>query len=112
MVSTSFRILAVAMTLAAGAAYGSDDDSRSRHESDARAAGAGATRGAFQTVPNAAAAGEPGFGWQFFANAAGRRAVVISPQGAYYFSRGKGLRPVAGTGVDRSTGAVAPGSRG
>jgi hypothetical protein len=112
MTSTTFRILALAIALAAGTAYGSDDDSRSHRERDARAAHADAARGAFQTVPNAAAPGEPAFGWQYFADAAGRRAVVISPEGTYYFSRGKGLRAVAETGAQQTAAATDPGSRG
>jgi len=48
-------------------------------------------------VSHSAAAGEPGHGWRYFSNPAARRAVVISPNGEYYFSGGDGLRPVAGT---------------
>ena len=46
-------------------------------------------------VANGAAANTPGHGWRYFSDPAARRAVVISPQGDYYFSRGKGLRWVA-----------------
>ena len=46
-------------------------------------------------VPHATAANAPGHGWRYFSDPAARRAVVISPQGDYYFSRGKGLRWVA-----------------
>jgi hypothetical protein len=38
--------------------------------------------------------GEPGHGWQYFRDARESRAVVISPAGDYYHSRGKGLRLV------------------
>ena len=55
---------------------------------------------AMHVVPNAAAPGEPGHGWQYFSDSEHSRAVVISPAGEYYFSRGKGLRRVAGTGGD------------
>jgi hypothetical protein len=44
-----------------------------------------------QAVAVAAQAGEPGHGWQYFRDARGGRAVVISPNGDYYYSRGKGL---------------------
>lgn len=47
-------------------------------------------------VPVAAGPGEPGHGWRYFAAADGRRAVVISPDGAYFLSRGDGLRRVTG----------------
>lgn len=52
---------------------------------------------AMQVVPTSTRAGEPGHGWRYFTDPAARRAVVISPQGEYYFSRGKGLRLVAVT---------------
>lgn len=48
-----------------------------------------------QVVPHSAAPDAPGHGWRYFSDPATRRAVVISPQGDYYFSRGKGLRWVA-----------------
>ena len=46
-------------------------------------------------VPNPAGPDERSHGWQYFSDPAALRAVVISPQGDYYFSRGKGLRWVA-----------------
>lgn len=48
-----------------------------------------------QVVPHDAAANAPGHGWRYFTNPAARRAVVISPQEDYYYSRGDGLRWVA-----------------
>ncbi len=48
-----------------------------------------------QAVPNDAAAEAPGHGWRYFTDPAAFRAVVISPQGDYYYSRGKGLRWIA-----------------
>lgn len=48
-----------------------------------------------RVVPTSASAGEAGHGWRYFVDPAARRAVVVSPQGDYYYSRGKGLRPVA-----------------
>ena len=48
-----------------------------------------------KAVPHSAAADAPGYGWRYFSDPATRRAVVISPQGDYYYSRGKGLRWVA-----------------
>lgn len=50
-----------------------------------------------QVVPTLAGPGQPGHGWQYFSDARAHRAVVISPQGEYFLSRGKGLRPVAVT---------------
>ncbi len=48
-----------------------------------------------QVVANSAAPEAPGYGWRYFSNPAARRAVVISPQGDYYYSRGKGLHWIA-----------------
>ena len=48
-----------------------------------------------RAVPNAAGPGQPGDGWRYFSDPAAHRAVAISPQGEYYFSRGKGLDLVA-----------------
>ena len=64
------------------------------HRSDARPA-ASDDRG-MQAVAHHAAPNEPGHGWQYFTDPAARRAVVISPQGDYYLSQGRGLRWVAG----------------
>ena len=49
-----------------------------------------------QAVPNDAGPQERAHGWRYFSHPEARRAVVISPQGDYYLSRGKGLRWVAG----------------
>ena len=48
-----------------------------------------------QAVVHAANVGEPGHGWQYFSDANAQRAVVISPQGDYYLSQGRGLHWVA-----------------
>lgn len=48
-----------------------------------------------QAVPHGASADTPGYGWRYFADPDARRAVVISPQGDYYYSYGKGLRWIA-----------------
>jgi hypothetical protein len=48
-----------------------------------------------QTVVHDAAANAPGHGWRYFSDPSTPRAVVISPQGDYYYSRGKGLRWIA-----------------
>ncbi len=50
-----------------------------------------------QAVPNNAGPQERAHGWRYFSHPEARRAVVISPQGDYYLSLGKGLRWVAGT---------------
>ncbi|MDO5691202.1 MAG: hypothetical protein Q4G70_01820 [Pseudomonadota bacterium] len=48
-------------------------------------------------VSNSATARDRAHGWRYFSDPATLRAVVISPQGDYYLSRGRGLRWVAGT---------------
>lgn len=48
-----------------------------------------------KVVANEAAPEAPAFGWRYFSDPSTPRAVVISPQGDYYYSRGKGLRWVA-----------------
>ena len=50
-----------------------------------------------QPVAHNAGPGERAHGWRYFSDPATYRAVVISPDGDYYLSRGKGLRWVAGT---------------
>ena len=50
---------------------------------------------ALQPVPNAAAAGQRAHGWRYFSDPQSHRAVVISPQGDYYLSQGRGLHWVA-----------------
>ena len=48
-----------------------------------------------KAVVHDAAADTPGYGWRYFSDPAAHRAVVISPQGNYYYSRGKGLHWIA-----------------
>ena len=49
-----------------------------------------------QPVVHSAASQAPGYGWRYFSDPVARRAVVISPQGDYYYSsRGKGLHWIA-----------------
>ena len=48
-----------------------------------------------QVVSHETASDAPAYGWRYFSDQKARRAVVISPQGDYYYSRGKGLHWVA-----------------
>ncbi len=48
-----------------------------------------------QEVIHSASTNTPGHGWRYFTDPAERRAVVISPQGDYYYSCGKGLHWIA-----------------
>jgi hypothetical protein len=47
-----------------------------------------------QVVAVSPKAGEPGHGWRYFSDRREARAVVISPNGDYYYSRGDGLQLV------------------
>ena len=92
--SLTLRATLATLALAIGTAAVASDDKHRSHER--RAADRDAA--AMQTVPNAAAPGEPGHGWQYFTDREHLRGVVISPDGDYYLSRGKGLRLVASVG--------------
>ena len=72
------------------------DDHHDRAHTARRPHGGG-TDGGMQAVPTTAGPGEPGHGWQYFSDSAAGSAVVISPQGEYFFSRGRGLRLIAVT---------------
>lgn len=48
--------------------------------------------GGMAAVANNAGPGQPGDGWQYFSDVVAGRAVVISPQGDYHLSQGKGLK--------------------
>lgn len=63
---------------------------RESHNIEHRAASSG-----MQPVLTTAAPGQPGYGWRYFSDPVSAIAVVISPQGEHYFSRGDGLRPIA-----------------
>jgi len=72
-----------------------DRDHRRDHAHGVRdGSGEKASRG-MRVVPTSAGPGESGYGWRYFTDPWAHRAVVISPQGEYYYSRGKGLMLVA-----------------
>ena len=94
--TTSLALLTGILVIGAGgAAFAHDDEARDEHDRAKRTTAADPGRDALAVVPNGATPGEPGHGWRYFSDPAGRRAVAISPDGDYYFSRGKGLRLVA-----------------
>ncbi|HJV67701.1 hypothetical protein [Ideonella sp.] len=72
------------------------NDRHDRAHTERRSHGGGMDHG-MQAVPTSASPGEPAHGWRYFSDPAATRAVVISPQGEYYLSRGRGLRLVAVT---------------
>lgn len=73
---------------------GDRDQKRDHQQASEKRAPEGADHG-MQAVVHDAAAGAPGYGWRYFSDPAAPRAVAISPQGDYYYSRGKGLRWIA-----------------
>ncbi len=94
----------LATILGSSVLAGDRDDGNDRDHDRPRienARPAGAFDHGMQAVPHGAGPDERGHGWQYFSDPTARRAVVISPQGDYYYSRGKGLRWVAAaqTGV-------------
>ena len=95
--TTLLASIGILAAVIGGPALAADRD-HNRHErppvADTRAAVSSAA--GMQAVRHNAGADEPGYGWQYFTDPAAGRAVVISPQGDYYLSRGKGLRWVTG----------------
>lgn len=97
MQSTAFlAALGMLAALAGNPALAGDTDAAHDRQ---RAADTNPKRG-MQVVPNPSGPSERSHGWRYFSDPSALRAVVISPQGDYYFSRGKGLRWVAGTPSD------------
>ena len=73
---------------------GDRDHDRARPLAAETRPGASVDQG-MRVVPHNAGPEERAHGWQYFSDPKARRAVVISPQGDYYYSHGKGLRWVA-----------------
>lgn len=53
-------------------------------------------------VSNSSQPGDVAYGWQYFSDSRMAHAVVISPSGEYFLSRGKGLRQITGPTVQAS----------
>ena len=87
-------VLAAAVGAPAWAGDRHDGDRQQRQRAVAQRCAGDPGQG-MQAIVNAAGAQERAHGWQYFSDPAACRAVVISPQGDYYLSRGKGLRWVA-----------------
>ena len=82
-----FRSIGVALALtAAMVAVSARTGDHPRESKDRRHAAAG-----MQAIAVSPKLGEPGHGWQYFSDSRRTRAVVISPTGDYYYSRGEGL---------------------
>lgn len=87
--------IAGAAVLASGAgvasAARSEHGSARSHERHAARADA-----ALREVSNASLPDQASYGWQYFSDPRAVRAVVISPSGEYFLSRGDGPRQVTG----------------
>lgn len=84
--------LGVLAALLAGPALAGDHRHGERSDrAHAEARHANAADLAMQEVANGAAQNEPGYGWRYFTDVGAQRAIVISPEGDYFLSRGKGL---------------------
>ena len=90
----TIALLAAAISAPAFAGDRTPEPPRARKDAQEARAADGFDHG-MHAVPHSAAPDAPGYRWRYFSDPATRRAVVISPQGDYYFSRGKGLRWVA-----------------
>lgn len=87
----------LAAALANPALAGESESAQARDHHRAWVEGRPAVRAVergMQAVPHDASPDEAAYGWQYFSDPGARRAVVISPRGDYYYSRGKGLRRV------------------
>ena len=90
----TLALLAAATSAPAFAQDRATDPQRARKDTKDMRAADGYDHG-MHAVPHSAAPDAPGYGWRYFSDPSTPRAVVISPQGDYYYSRGKGLRWIA-----------------
>ena len=90
---TCIAAIAVVIAVASAPSLGADQEQDQQKTMKTRVA-SGYDKD-MQVVANNAAPNTPGYGWRYFSDPIARRAVVISPQGDYYYSRGKGLQWIA-----------------
>ena len=79
----------VAVVLGIAAAMAAIPSHAENHRKATRDTDRGAS--GMQAVATDTQVGQPGHGWRYFSDSRKGRAVVISPDGDYYYSRGKGL---------------------
>lgn len=60
-----------------------------------------------QVVSNISVPGDASYGWQYFSDPRAKRAVIISPAGEYFLSRGAGPRQITGPEAQVSTTKLA-----
>lgn len=90
----SIALMAAAFSTPLLAGDREHDQRRDRQQTKEKRASEGFDQG-MRMVAHDAAADAPGYGWRYFSDPTTPRAVAISPQGDYYYSRGKGLRWIA-----------------
>lgn len=101
MASIRFSIALAAAAALAGAAalaHQAPSAARQQHAQHHHAQHAGP---ALHVVANDSAPGEASYGWQYFSDPRALRAVVISPSGEYFLSRGDGPRQITGPAGQR-----------
>lgn len=76
--------------------YRADAGSDRRTERKHRDHDRHSARAALQVVPNSSLPDQPSYGWQYYSNSRAKVAVVISPAGEYFLSRGDGPRQITG----------------
>lgn len=69
------------------------------HRAAARAPQPQPDGASWRVVPVVTSPGDAAHGWRYFSDAREHRAVVISPTGEYFYSRGEGLRLVFKAGA-------------
>jgi len=82
-IGVALSLLVTVTALSSCTTAGRDAASGSRHAASE-----------MRSVAVAAKLGEPSYGWRYFTDEHEGRAVVISPNGSYYYSDGEGLRLV------------------
>ncbi|MCL4745013.1 MAG: hypothetical protein KJZ83_06320 [Burkholderiaceae bacterium] len=93
MTSTEF-LTAIAAVLVSGAVVAGSAQAKTR---DHERAGP-----VLQVVPNGSLPGQVSYGWQYFSDPRAAHAVVISPSGEYFLSRGDGPKQITGPAGDVS----------
>lgn len=89
MTSTFFlTIIASAAVIASAAAVARSDQ--------AQAGDGHRASPVLQVVPNSSRPQDAAYGWQYFSDPRAAHAVVISPSGEYFLSRGDGPRQITG----------------
>lgn len=89
MTSTFFlTIIASAAVIASAAAVAGPDQ--------AQAGDGYRASPVLRVVPNSSLPQDAAYGWQYFSDPRTVHAVVISPSGEYFLSRGDGLRQITG----------------